>query len=44
MSLYKWRENTNPKGYRYIKEKNTYGDEIIRFERYDADKISLLSV
>lgn len=44
ISFYKWREYSNPNGFRYIKDKNVFGEDIVRFETYQSDKISLLSV
>lgn len=44
-ALYKWREAAaSPNGFRYVKEKNAYGEDIVKFERYDADKMALISV
>lgn len=34
MSFYTWREYSNPKGFRYIKDKNVYGDDIVKFETF----------
>ena len=34
-SFYKWREfASGPNGFRYLKEKNAYGEDIVKFERY----------
>lgn len=44
-AFYKWREfASTPNGYRYVKEKNVFGEDIVKFERYQADKMALISV
>lgn len=44
LAFYKWREFARPNGFRYVMEKNVYGENVIRFETFESDKMSLISV